>query len=263
MLIRQVALVSEISAISISALTRVSAALQKQAARDLGPLWGVQATVDPFANLDDVPAGYWPIIVREDIQMEGAAGVHMDENGQPFALVQYDSSWSLTASHECMEMLVDPFGNRLVAGNSAKKGQGRVEYLVEVCDPSESAAFSYSVNGVQVSDFYTPRYFDPVKSTAVRYSYTGAIKSPRDVLRDGYLSWHEPASNHWWQLTYFNGRKRYRDLGVLAKSSESLRERIDRLIPASLRGARQSIVMMPTPKTGSWRRQVEAQLRAA
>jgi hypothetical protein len=45
-------------------------------------------------------------------------------------------------------MLVDPSGNRLVAGDSPKTDQGRVSFLVEVCDPSEAADFAYSANGV-------------------------------------------------------------------------------------------------------------------
>ncbi|MCD0505836.1 DNA-processing protein DprA, partial [Bordetella petrii] len=99
-----------------SQLTRVAAALQKQAIRDFAPLWQIPASVDAFDSLHDVPVGYWPMIVRDDIGEPGAAGVHMDKNGQPFSLIQYSDSWSLTASHEMLEMLGDPWGNRLVAG---------------------------------------------------------------------------------------------------------------------------------------------------
>ena len=117
-LIRQLALISESNQIPQADVQKVSAALQKQASRDLAPIWEISATVDSFDKLEDVPTGYWPIIVRDDINTPGAGGIHEDKNGQPFALVQAASSideWSLTASHEAMEMLVDPFGNRLVA----------------------------------------------------------------------------------------------------------------------------------------------------
>lgn len=231
MLPRQLALVSETNAISPRELTRVAAALQRQATRDFGPVWGITATVDAFGDLEDVPLGYWPIIVMDNINMPGAAGVHLDKDGQPFALVQYSRSWSLTASHECLEMLADPFGNRLVAGQSVKPDQGRVEYLVEVSDPSEDRQFAYTVNGVLVSDFYTPNYFDPVAAPGVRYSFTGAITKPRDVLRGGYLSWHEPISDHWWQQRFFGARKQFADLGVLGQLTGSLRSTIDGLTP--------------------------------
>ncbi len=178
-LIRQLALVSESALITQSDAQKVSAALQKQVSRDLAPIWDISATVDSFDKLEDVPTGYWPLLVMDNIQTPGAAGIHEDKNGQPFALISASNDmniWSLTASHEAMEMLVDPFGNRLVAGDSPKADQGRVNFLVEVSDPSEASDFAYTSNGVLVSDFYTPNYFDPVKAPGVRYSYTGGGK---------------------------------------------------------------------------------------
>jgi hypothetical protein len=229
-LIRQVALVSDTRSVRLRDLSRVSAALQRQASRDVAPIWGVNATVDSFESLEDVPLGYWPVIVVEDVQ--GAAGVHLDKDGQPFALVEVGQSWSLTASHETIEMLVDPFGNRTVPGASPKAGQGRVEFLVEACDPCESEACAYTVNGVLVSDFYTPQYFDPEAAPGVRYDFRGEIDEPRKVLRGGYLSWHEPVSDHWWQETWFGAKPAYRDLGVFdASDARSVREIVDSQTP--------------------------------
>src|SRR6266513_3972280 len=189
MLNRNLALVADTKKITPSQLTKVAAALQKQATRDLGPLLEIEDNVSGFAKLEDVPTDYWPVIVRDDIKTPGAGGVHEDKNGQPFALVEFSDQWSLTASHETLEMLADPFGNRLVAGGSPKRSQGRVNFLVVVCDPSEDQQFAYTVNGVTVSDFYTPHFFDPVSESSVRYSYTGAAQRPRSLLRSGYLSW--------------------------------------------------------------------------
>jgi hypothetical protein len=207
MLTAHVALVSEESKITIGELTNVAGALSKQVSRDFGPIWQVNADVAAYQRLEDIPLDYWPIIVKDDIGDPSAAGYHEDKHGQPFSLVQYDSSWSLTASHECLEMLADPFGRRVVAGESPVKGQGRVNFLVEVCDACEAANFAYTVNGIQVSDFITPNFFDPVPSEGVRYSYSGAVKAPRQVLKDGYLSWYVPASKQWWQRTWFSGAK--------------------------------------------------------
>src|SRR5258708_28900153 len=104
-------------------------------------------------------------------------------------------------------MLADPFGRRVIAGESPVSGQGRVNFLVEVCDPCEASDFAYTINGIQVSDFFTPNFFDPIASTGVRYSYTGALTAPRQVLKDGYLSWFVPALNQWGQRAWFEGRK--------------------------------------------------------
>jgi len=231
-LIRQLALVSESDQVSTSDAMSVAAALQKQASRDLAPVWDISATVDAFEKLEDVPLGYWPMIVRDDIGVAGAAGIHEDKDGQPFALITAADldTWSLTASHETCEMLVDPFGNRLVAGDSPKDDQGRVMFLVEVADPAEAADFGYSVNGILVSDFYTPNYFDPVAAPGVRYSFTGSITEPRQVLRGGYLSWKDPVSDHWWQETWFDGDEpSFRDIGILDQKEGNARSLIDRI----------------------------------
>jgi hypothetical protein len=239
-LLRQLALVSESQSINPSDLALVSAALQKQATRDLVQFWDLKATVDVFPRLEDVPVGYWPIIIMDDIHTSGAAGVHEDENGQPFALVTASNDrdvWSLTCSHEMIEILVDPFGNRLIASDSPKADQGRVQILVEACDPSEAAEFAYTVNGILVSDFYSIRFFDPVAASGVRYSFTGALQEPRQVLRGGYLSWVDPGTGSWWQEIWFDGdQPSFRELGKLNAQDGSFRSQIDRVTaPDTLR----------------------------
>lgn len=213
MLTLNLALVSEIEDHDPSDIARVTAALQRQATRDFEPIWEVDATVDAFPSLEDVPVGYWPMIVVPDVK--DAAGFHEDQNGQPFALIEMSDSWSLTASHEMLEMLADPWGNRMVPGRSIKPGQGRVSYLVEICDPSEAADFAYTVNDVLVSDFYTPRFFDPEPVAGTRYSFTGAIQEPRSILPGGYVSWLEPASGDVWQQRWFGQEPEFRNLGVI------------------------------------------------
>ena len=205
MLTRHVALVLEESAIELAELTAVAGALQKQVTRDFGPLWNIDADVSAYAKLEDMPLDYWPVIIKDDIGDPQAGGYHQDEHGQPYSLVKYDKDWTLAASHETLEMLADPFGRHMVAGQSPVKNQGRVKFLVEVADPCEATQFSYKVNDIVVSDFYTPNYFDPVASPSVRYSFKGAITAPRQVLPGGYLSWYDHASRQWWQRTWFGG----------------------------------------------------------
>jgi hypothetical protein len=225
-LVGHLALVSESESLDITALTAVAAALQKQISRDLAPAWDLQGTISPFVRLEDVPSGFWPVMVRDDIEVD-AAGVHCDQNGQPFALVSMGRHWSITASHEVLEILVDPFGSRMVSGQSLKSGQGRVDYLVEVADPVGDQ--TYQVNGIAVSDFCTPRYFDPVSSPGVQYSYTGVIDGPRRVIENGYLTWHDPIGNEWWQLSRFvPGPPRIDSLGAVLKTPCGARAAVDR-----------------------------------
>lgn len=205
-MLSQVALVSQTDRIQLNELAQVSAAIQKQVSRDVAPVWNIDASVDSFRSLDDVPLGYWSVVIMDQIPYD-AGGIHLNKNnGQPFALVAYSDEWSVTTSHETIEMLVDPSGNRTVAANSPKPKQGRVLVLVEACDPSEAAQFGYTVNGILVSDFYTPRFFDPVAASGVQYSFSGAIKKPLQVLDGGYISWWDPTTAHVFQL-FVNGQK--------------------------------------------------------
>jgi hypothetical protein len=204
-LIRQIALLSNTKKVSLQELTRVSAALQRQVSRDLAPIWSIRGTVDAFASADDVPPGYWTITVMDTSPVKGAAGFHLDKNEQPYADVVWSPEWDLTASHECLEMLVDPFGHQFATGPSPKKAQGRVKFLVEVCDPCEARQYAYTMNTgtaaeVLVSDFLTPEFFSPAQGSSVRYSFRGNITEPRQVLDGGYLSWQDPADDHIWQL---------------------------------------------------------------
>jgi len=136
--VQPLALVSESKQVKLADLVPVAAALQTQFVRDFTPKWHRPATITPFTKLTDVPLDAWPVIVRDDIPYD-AQGIHLDKNGVPFSLVLWDAGWSLTTSHECLEMLADPFGKRVIPGRSPKRGQGRVEFLVEVCDPCEAA----------------------------------------------------------------------------------------------------------------------------
>jgi hypothetical protein len=223
-----VALVSATDQTDPQEMSHVAAALQKQASRDLAPLWLISATVDVFPSLRNVPAGYWPVVIVDDVK--GAAGYHQDRFGHPYALVEYSRSWSLTASHEALEMLCDPWGRRTAAGRSPKPDQGQVEFLVEACDPCEAARYAYTINGVLVSDFITPEFYDPRQTHGARYSFTGAITRPREVLPGGYISWWEPRSNHVWQLLRVTDEDEFVDLGSggFNRAELSLREFVDK-----------------------------------
>jgi hypothetical protein len=229
-MLRHVGIVSQSKKLKSSDVAAAAAAIQKQVSRDFGPIWSIDATVSYFEKLTDVPIGYWPVIIKDNINEQGAGGVHLDDNKQPYALVQAEDFWQLATSHETLEMLADPTGNRLETGTSPKKGEGRVQFLVEVCDPCEATAYAYHVNGILVSDFYTPHYFDPGVTVGTRYSFTGALKQPRQVLKGGYLSWFNPVTKHWLQEDYLGSKIRIRDLGRL-NIVDTIRGTFDALRP--------------------------------
>jgi hypothetical protein len=245
-----IALVSLTGEISRRDLLRASAAIQKQLIRDFLPIWGIRATVDTFEDLASVPSDYHPVVVFgyaeelvgqlevaigaeytselvDDFERGRLTGLHLNAfTRQPFALVQYSDAWSVTISHEVLEMVVDPYGNRLVAAAHPRDPNQRVKYLVEVCDPCQTVW--YPVNGVPVADFYTPRYFDPVGIPGGRYSFTGQLDRPLDLVDGGYLSWIDPKDSALYQLGYGETEPvRMATLLQLARSSAPLRTIVD------------------------------------
>jgi hypothetical protein len=224
MLSYNVALLSESNSLPFSDLAPVAAALSKQMIRDFEPMWRRTATVTAFQAPSAVPVGYYQIIVKDNIDAPGAAGYHSDANNQPYAWIQYDSSWSVTCSHELLEMIADPWGNRLYPGIMQGK---RVQILEEMCDPCE--AFTYTIDGVSVSDFVCPEFFSAVPRASKTYSFLGSLTAPYQVANGGYISWIDPTTNHWFQETNFGGVQ-ISDLGPAAELTngfKTLREAVD------------------------------------
>ena len=213
MLPNRIGLASRSTTVGLADLSRVAAAVGLQVSRDFQPLWNVSATVTPLPNPDSIPPGVWPIFVVDQVA-PGEAGLHLNKGGQPYALVQSGPTWSLTASHECLEMLVDPSGNRLVVSTAigvTESGEvgdlpgQKFNYIVEVCDPSEDSSNAYMIDDVLVSDFYTPSFFDPQVSSGVRYGFTGKLTKPRHILPNGYISWLDDAMTTLFQLQNYAG----------------------------------------------------------
>jgi hypothetical protein len=210
-LMSQIALVSQTARVGSRELLEVASALQIQVARDWSPVWREIALVAGFETLEDVPPGSWPMIVVDSGQ--GEAGGRLDQDGQPYALVEAGDSWSLSASQACLEMLADPSGSRLISAESAVLGPGQVEFLVEICKPTADPRYAYLIDGVTVSDFCTPAYFQARQSVGP-YCFSGAVERPRQVLPGGCLTWRDSVSHHWHQLTYLGQQPEIRDLGL-------------------------------------------------
>jgi len=210
--VANVALVPRGVKVDMSEVANVAAALSIQCVRDFAPIWGISATVSAFPKPADVPVGFWPIYIEDRFKLpDGSTGIHLNSLNQPYALVETGEHWSLNASHECLEMLVDPHGNRLHAGPvldaAVQQGlaQHQVQYVVEVCSPVEDGQYGYQINGVLVSDFFTPSFYDPAAAAGVRYDFVGVLSGPLEVAVNGCLAWLDPVSSDAMQLQNFLG----------------------------------------------------------
>ena len=231
-----IALVDSSGQIDPDELSQVAGALNEQVQADFAPRWHVAATVGAYPS---APEGTWRIEVVAEMDQPGALGYHSDDHHQPFAKVLYQpGQWSVTASHELLEMLGDPWGNRLHGADALPGWEGsspRVRYLVELCDPCE--AFTYQVGGVDMSDFLIPVFYRSSQRAVAGYSQTGNLTSPLEVADGGYITFLDPATGHLWQRFVQNGQVQDKDWGVQDLGHEMLRERADRLAQ-EFRGAR-------------------------
>jgi hypothetical protein len=201
--------------IAPSELAAVGAALQKQVTRDFAPAWGQNATVAAFPP-GPIPPGYWEIVVKKDL--DGELGYHNRAHHEPSAVVAHTRDWAMTASHELLEMLADPWGSRLIAADDPRGTNDRVRVLVEACDPCEE--FHYNVDGIALSDFVLPAYYGPHRWRhegknpvgASAYSFTGAVTQPLSLAKGGYLSFVD-AKGVWWQQRWFGSRRSVKKLG--------------------------------------------------
>jgi hypothetical protein len=126
----QVGLVDKTKAIDPELMHAVAAALTIQVTRDLPQFWNVQATVTYEPNANKIPAGVWPVFLVKTLP-PGEGGFHLDQHNQPYAKViasPGSDEWTIDASHETLEMLVDPNGNRLQPSTSIQIENGKIAW---------------------------------------------------------------------------------------------------------------------------------------
>jgi hypothetical protein len=243
----QVVLVDRTHKIDPVLMHSAAMALNQQVTKDLPSVWsGISASVSAAPSLAAVPPGAWPIFLVKSLP-PGEGGFHMDKHNQPYAKViaaPGDDSWTIDASHELVEMLVDPAGNRMhtsqaikIEGDGVVDGTGVFNYLVEACDPCEANNFGYSIGGIAVSDFITPNYYDASVTPATSYSFKGNITRPREMLRGGYISYVQP-DGQWNQILWVNPGPPVYHSPQIADGARSLRLAIHADMGAKLDAAK-------------------------
>lgn len=208
-----IALIDTTQKVSRDYLERVAAALQKQVSNDFAPVWDKDAVIHVFEWKTGIPVGFWKMLIVDEVDVPGVNGYHWtDKNEVPFAQIQFRDLWSLTASHELLEMLANPYVNRTKLVKGMDDSGQDVEFLVEVADPVEDDDFGYYIDGVMLSNFYYPAFFDLMTVEGKKYDHLGWLKEPRKLLNGGYISWRN-AAGEWWQGFMVEGQLIVRRLG--------------------------------------------------
>lgn len=193
------------SALSDAAVRAAIPALQTQVTRDVSPVWGTDASlVFVPAGMPPV-AGSWWLVVLDNSDSAGALGYHdLTDEGLPLgkafagADLQLGYQWTVTLSHELVEMLADPDIN-LTVFMQPKSSTGKL-VMREVCDPCEADTYAYPIENILVADFVFPEWFQgfrPPKSA--QFDLRKQIDRPLQVLPGGYIGIFDIAAGTGWQ----------------------------------------------------------------
>jgi hypothetical protein len=182
----------------IETLTTVAAALQRQVGEDFLPRWLVDATVRAATPTRPPLADEWMLGLYETPEHADALGEHdTTPAGLPLMRVypKLDAAdlipWTVTASHEILETLADPWLCRCAQGRD-----GRI-WALEICDAVEQDF--YWIDGIAVSDFVYPAYFEPPRELdGVVLDHMRLLTAPLELRPGGYgQTWTDEAGAGW------------------------------------------------------------------
>src|SRR5438552_12814507 len=165
-------------------LDALIAAMQIFVDRHVAPVWGTPARLIRSRGF---VKGAWAMVFLDNADQPGALAYHdLTPDGLPQSKVFVKTTLanhdlvSVSASHELVEMLVDPAINLMTIGPDPK-----VIYAYESADPVE--ALSYSVSGIPMTDFVYPAYFEVFhKAGSVRFDQMKKVNKPFQILSGGY-----------------------------------------------------------------------------
>jgi hypothetical protein len=146
--------------------------------------------------------GFRIVLLDTTDEADALAYHDLSPTGKPYAsvfvqdILDHDGTWtegansvSAAVSHEILETLADPACNRYADGYDGYL------YALEIVDPTE--ADSYEIDGIAVSNFVHPDYFNPWASTGhgARFDRLELITKPFAVRPDGYVLRHRGRSD--------------------------------------------------------------------
>lgn len=201
-----ISIINASTVIQDSEIPAVVSALQQQVTNDFGPAWGVNAklTIVPSGS-QPVPGSWW-LTILDDSDQAGALGYHdLTPDGLPIGKVfagtdlKYGTAWSVTASHELLEMLADPNINLTVLVQQDSQTAGTL-YAYEVCDACEDDSLGYHIGNVLVSDFVLPTWFETFRAAgSTQFDHLQKISKPLELLKGGYIGEFIINSGSGWQ----------------------------------------------------------------
>ena len=202
----QIQFINESTVLTDDQVRATVAALQTQVHRDFAPEWGIDVDL-ALVGSDEHPSGAWRIVVLDDSDQAGALGYHdLTIEGLPLGKVfakttmQYGGHWTVTASHELLEMLGDPDINRavFVPASHGRHGEGTI-VAYENCDACEADQFGYDIDDTRVSDFVFRAWFESFRAPgSTQFDFCNYINAPFELLTGGYIGVYDVMSGRGW-----------------------------------------------------------------
>jgi hypothetical protein len=193
---------------------RVIRAVNVQIEQDFFPYWSIGATLrlegrigqnpntqNPAANL----RGDAILYLEDEFGTDDPLGFHaLHFSGIPFGFVftalseQIGEPWSVTLSHEALELIADAEINRLAMGPHPRPPEnGRlVFHWYEMCDAVQ--AEQYEIDEVAVSNFVLPLYFTVGGEIGSRNDFLGTVRNDGTQIPSfginpgGYVGFYDP-----------------------------------------------------------------------
>lgn len=187
-------------------LDKVCQALQRQVSDHYAPAWGMDARLLWAQDKSLVLPKAWQLIILDDADQAGALGYHdLTKSGMPIGKVfaktdiKYGTPWSITASHELLEMMGDPSITSCVLREDLLQ-----LVALENCDAPEADQYAYEIDGVKVSDFVFPSWFqDFWEPGQTQFDYGKYIEKPFELLPGGYIGVFNIKNGLGWQQLTF------------------------------------------------------------
>lgn len=197
MITNRVAFINKSTVVKDDVTKSVMEAMQIQVSRDFAPVWGIDTALTFYSKNDIIQGPIWQLVILDNTDQAGYLGYHdSTENeglplGKIFAQADFSAGtqWSVTASHELLEMLADPDLNQLAT--KQQDDGSNLYYQKEVCDMCNADEYGYTINGILVSDFVFPSWFEQFHPQGTQYDYNQKVtkmSAPFQVLKNCQIS---------------------------------------------------------------------------
>jgi hypothetical protein len=170
------------------------------------------------------PAGAWNLILLDSTDQQGALGYHDDESGtgipysEAFVKTAIDdgAAPSSVASHEALEMVVDPYVEGRAPRLAVNPADGN-QTIVEVGDPVQGNDYDVGApegrqTGMLVADFAFPAWWGLEQTGTQALSFRGSVSQPFALAPRGYISWcpagADPADPSVWKQSFGQEQER-------------------------------------------------------